>query len=134
MKSKKTDSKTKAKVKIKSLKLHKETIENLSDQDAGAVQGGGSGSRGGGAEQGGSSGGLAQCWVARAVYGEDNPRWALFRDWLMADAPDWFRALYLRHGERFALWLTPHTCLKAVIRCWMDSRIERRSCALTQPA
>ncbi len=30
----------KGKVKLKTLKLHKETLQNLSDQDAGAVRGG----------------------------------------------------------------------------------------------
>ena len=45
MKSKKTEPK--AKVKIKSLKLTKETIENLSDADARAIKGGAvSGSKG----------------------------------------------------------------------------------------
>lgn len=44
MKSKKAKdgSDSKAKVKIKSLKLTKESIRNLSDQDAGNVKGGGS--------------------------------------------------------------------------------------------
>ena len=133
MKSKKTDPKPKAKVKIKNLKLTKETIQNLSDADAGDVKGGGSGSRGGGEQVGGGTL-TAVCWVARAVYGEENPRWLLFRDWLMADAPAWFRALYLRHGERFALWLAPHTGLKAVIRLWMDSRIERKPHAVARLA
>src|SRR5436190_7229462 len=101
MKSKKTKdtaAPSKGKVKIKNLKLTKETIETLSDQDAEGVKGGlwtyGCGA--------------GQCWVARAVYGEDNPRWMLFRDWLMTDSPAWFRALYLRHGERFAAFIAPH--------------------------
>ena len=38
MKNKKSEPK--AKVKIKNLKLHKETVENLSDTDAGGVRGG----------------------------------------------------------------------------------------------
>jgi len=52
----------------------------------------------------------------------------------MEDAPPWFRGLYLRHGERFALWLAPHTALKSVIRLWMDSRIEQKSHAVARPA
>src|SRR4051812_854813 len=105
MKSKKTKQEAaapspKGKVKIKSLKLHKDTIENLSEQEARQVKGG-MGSQ--------TSCTAHQCWVARAVYGEDNPRWLLFRDWLTQDSPAWFHALYLRHGERFALWLAPHT-------------------------
>jgi hypothetical protein len=66
------------------------------------------------------------CWVARAVYGEDNPRWMLFREWLLSDAPAWFRNLYFRRGESFARWITPHEGAKSVIRRWMDSRIERK--------
>jgi flagellar hook-associated protein 2 len=63
------------------------------------------------------------CWVARAVYGPCNPRWLLFRHWLLERAPRWFRALYLRHGERFAAWLSDKPRLRAAIRRWMDSRI-----------
>ena len=40
MKTKKPEPKAKAKVKINSLKLNKETIQNLSDQEANAVKGG----------------------------------------------------------------------------------------------
>ena len=84
----------KGKVKIKNLKITKETVENLSDSDAAIIKGGATWSCAGG--DGGAS--KMQCWVARAVYGEDNPRWMLFRVWLMANAPAWFRGLYLRHG------------------------------------
>ena len=63
------------------------------------------------------------CWVARAVYGARNPRWLVFRFWLLHRAPAWFRALYLRHGERFAGWLADKPWLQAVIRRWMDARI-----------
>ena len=40
MKSKKSEPKAKVKVKIGKLKIHKETIENLSDRDAASVKGG----------------------------------------------------------------------------------------------
>jgi flagellar hook-associated protein 2 len=63
------------------------------------------------------------CWVARAVYGAENPLWIVFRHWLLHRAPSWFRALYLRHGERFALWLGDKPWLRSVIRRWMDGRI-----------
>jgi hypothetical protein len=66
------------------------------------------------------------CWVARAVYGESNPQWRLFREWLLNDAPAWFRNLYIRHGESFAGWLAPHEGLKNIIRRWMDGRIKGR--------
>jgi hypothetical protein len=63
------------------------------------------------------------------VYGEDNPRWLLFRAWLFGDAPAWFRDLYIRHGESFALWIAPHAGIKSVIRRWMDWVIATRRCA-----
>ncbi len=63
------------------------------------------------------------CWVARVVYGAQNPRWLVFRHWLLHRAPVWFRALYLRHGESFAGWLADKPRLQAVIRGWMDARI-----------
>ena len=65
------------------------------------------------------------CWVARAVYGSGNPRWLVFRFWLLQKAPAWFRRLYLRHGERFASWLDDKPRLRHLIRCWMDARIAR---------
>ena len=65
----------------------------------------------------------SSCWVARAVYGVENPRWLLFRFWLLHRAPGWFRALYLRHGERFGAWLGDKPRLRGAIRRWMDTRI-----------
>lgn len=66
----------------------------------------------------------AVCWVAREVYGEDNPKWVMFREWLLTKAPDWFRNLYIKHGERFAAFLRTRPSLKRLIRKWMDSRIK----------
>jgi len=66
------------------------------------------------------------CWVARAVYGDDNPRWMLFRSWLFGEAPAWFRDLYIAKGPGFAEWLSDKPFTKAVIRRWMDRRINRR--------
>ncbi len=68
----------------------------------------------------------APCWVAREVYGINNPRWRMFREWLLADAPVWFRNLYIARGEAFALWVSNKPTLKALIRRWMDSRIQAR--------
>lgn len=63
------------------------------------------------------------CWVARAVYGEADPNWLLFRGWLLVDAPSWFRRFYIRHGARIARWLEPRGYLKVPLRRWMDARI-----------
>jgi hypothetical protein len=64
------------------------------------------------------------CWVAREVYGPSNPRWLLFREWMLTDSPRWLFNLYAKHGEQFANWLKNHTWLKPLIRKWMDSKIK----------
>jgi hypothetical protein len=67
--------------------------------------------------------GQTVCWVAREVFGETNPKWRNFRQWLLTKAPIWFRNLYIRHGEAFAAWLHRHPAMKPPIRLWMESRI-----------
>jgi polysaccharide export outer membrane protein len=63
------------------------------------------------------------CWVAREVYGADDPRWLLFRAWLVAEAPDWLRDLYAAHGEAFAAWIHDKPLVKAAVRALMDLAI-----------
>lgn len=77
-------------------------------------------------------GGIAQgagtayaCWVAREVYGSHNPRWVMFRSWMLEESPSWFRILYLNFGEKFARFISGKPRLKARIRKWMDSKINR---------
>ena len=60
------------------------------------------------------------CWVAREVYGEDNPKWLQFREYLLNDAPKWFMNLYIKYGERFALWIHDKSRLKDSIRGAMN--------------
>ena len=64
------------------------------------------------------------CWVAREVYGVENPKWLQFREWLFEDAPSWFRNLYIKFGERFAGFISNKPVLKSIIRKWMDTRIK----------
>jgi hypothetical protein len=64
------------------------------------------------------------CWVAREVYGIENPQWLMFRAWLLNDAPSWFRKLYIKHGERFAKFISNKPVLKTIIRKWMNTRIK----------
>nr|ADD96023.1 hypothetical protein [uncultured organism MedDCM-OCT-S04-C16] len=66
----------------------------------------------------------ALCWVAREVYGEDNPQWICFRRWLLSKAPNWLLNLYKKHGEKFAGWLSKNEWLKPAVRKFMDSRIK----------
>jgi hypothetical protein len=63
------------------------------------------------------------CWVAREVYGEENPKWIEFRNWMAIEAPAWFRNLYVKFGERIAEFISNKPMLKNVIRRWMDSKI-----------
>lgn len=75
-----------------------------------------------------AAGGAAKsCHVAREVYGIDDPRWMLFRDWLLTESPGWFRAAYIRFGERVATMIRPFPRVKSLIRRWMDSKINRAS-------
>ena len=78
---------------------------------------------------GGAAKGAAMCWVAREVFGQDNPQWLAFRHWLTTRAPRWFHALYWRHGEAFASWIHNKPFLKRIIRRWMEERIA----TLTRP-
>jgi hypothetical protein len=91
----------------------------------------GIGSLVGGAITGGGSFALASatkaaCWVARAVYGEDNPKWLIFRGWMLNESPEWFRSLYLKHGEAFAEFIKDKPMLRAVIQVGMDSVVYPR--------
>lgn len=65
------------------------------------------------------------CWVAREVYGPQNPEWLLFRAWLMTEAPVWLREAYAAHGESFAAWIADKPLMKAVVKAAMDVVVER---------
>jgi hypothetical protein len=82
-----------------------------------------------GAMIGGALSGLGNaigCWVAREVYGNDNPMWLLFRQWLMEDSPDMFRNLYIKYGERFAKFISNKPLIKTIIRNWMTSKVKQK--------
>jgi hypothetical protein len=65
-------------------------------------------------------GAMGICWVAREVYGEEDPRWQQFRHWLLTSAPAWLRDLYIKHGEAFAGVVRKVPALKRVLRPLMD--------------
>lgn len=64
----------------------------------------------------------ALCWVAREVYGQADPKWLQFREWVIGYSPDWFYNAYSKYGERFAKVVNKVPVLKAVIRPFMDSK------------
>ena len=74
----------------------------------------------------GSIGGAAilACWVAREVYGVHNPRWLMFRYWMLNISPFWFRISYLKFGEQIARFIKNKPKLKNRIRKWMDLKIK----------
>tara|TARA_B110000483_G_C18129879_1_gene517179 strand:+ start:269 stop:1198 length:930 start_codon:yes stop_codon:yes gene_type:complete len=66
--------------------------------------------------------GLSACWVAREVYGEDNPKWLQFREWVIGYSPDWFYNAYIKYGEKTAKVVSKAPILKAIIRPFMDAK------------
>jgi len=67
---------------------------------------------------------ISKCWVAREVYGIENPQWIMFRSWLENDSPNWFHNLYIKYGERFAKFISNKPVLKNIIRKWMNTKIK----------
>lgn len=66
----------------------------------------------------------AACWVAREVYGADNPRWTEFRHWLLNEAPDDIRETYLAYGPAVAEAIRGDDEAKALFRADMDAILE----------
>jgi len=64
------------------------------------------------------------CWVAREVYGIENPKWLEFREWMLNDAPSWFRNMYIKYGERTAKFISNKPRVKSIIRKWMNTKIK----------
>jgi len=64
------------------------------------------------------------CWVAREVYGIENPKWLEFREWMLNDSPSWFRNTYIKYGERFAKFISNKPRVKSIIRKWMNTKIK----------
>jgi len=63
------------------------------------------------------------CWVAREVYGNDNPKWLQFREWMLTKASDNLRNFYIKHGEKIAESIRNKPKIKSIIRKWMDGKI-----------
>lgn len=64
------------------------------------------------------------CWVAREIYGEDNPKWVQFRTKFLNEAPDELVANYIRHGEELAEVVKVNPELRAEIKADMDAFME----------
>ena len=66
--------------------------------------------------------GSAMCWVAREVYGENDPKWLQFREWVIGYSPNWFYKAYSKYGEKMAAVVAKVPALKVVIRPFMDAK------------
>ena len=66
----------------------------------------------------------AFCWVAREVYGEDDPRWLKVRDFMLTEAPAKLRNLYLDVGPKVAEAIRANPGRKAEYRAVMDDILE----------
>jgi len=62
------------------------------------------------------------CWVAREVYGEQDPKWMQFREWVIGHSPDWFYKSYSKYGEKFAKVVRKVPAIKIILRPFMDAK------------
>ena len=69
------------------------------------------------------------CWVARAIFGEDDPRWVMFMNWLHSPrCPSLLRRLYLRFGQRLAPIIKNSRVLNGIVRHLMENAIHENCC------
>ena len=71
-----------------------------------------------------ASGYTGPCWVAREVYGINNRKWLLFRNYLFNESPSWFKNIYIKYGEKFANFISNKPLLKSIIKLWMNKKIK----------
>ena len=64
------------------------------------------------------------CWVAREVYGVQDPTWVVFRNWMLHKAPKWLYNTYAKYGESFAKYISNKPVLKATIKLLMNKAIK----------
>ena len=70
------------------------------------------------------------CWVAREVYGKNDPRWFVFRMWVKFDAPEWFQNIYGKYGKKYATFISDKPILKNVTKYLMDFVVEKKRSAV----
>ena len=64
------------------------------------------------------------CWVAREVYGPENPKWLEFREYMVERAPWWLNRLYWKFGQRFAAFISNKPRTKKFLQKIMDKLVE----------
>ena len=60
------------------------------------------------------------CWVARAIFGKNNPKWKQARNFILNIGPNWFRNIYLKHGESFAKKVEKSKVLKLALKPFFE--------------
>lgn len=65
------------------------------------------------------------CWVARAVYGEDDMRWLFARHYVLNIGPGWFKRLYRKYGERLGAFVKKHPAVRAAVKPIFDRFVRR---------
>jgi hypothetical protein len=63
------------------------------------------------------------CWVAREVYGAENPAWRQFRDWLLGSGSAEFVNFYKTNGAEISREIARQPKTKELIRHLMDAVI-----------
>lgn len=79
-----------------------------------------------GIDSGVFGGGASFCWVAREVYGADDPRWLVFRGWMLTEAPASLRDVYGAFGPDVAAWIHGRPAAKAALRFLMNTVVDPR--------
>ena len=69
------------------------------------------------------------CWAAREAYGEDNPKWLRFREWIIGKAPASVREAYRLNAPRLAERMKDSPALKMQVRAIMDDILAQSSAA-----
>lgn len=65
--------------------------------------------------------GATVCWISRAAFGADNPRWIKFREWMLTKAPGPLLEVYLKFGPAIAKRIEDRPYRRAQYRRVMDS-------------
>lgn len=61
--------------------------------------------------------GITACWVARELFGSwEHPNTIAARHFILNIGPVWFKDLYIKHGERFAEFISDKPLVKAIIK------------------
>ena len=66
------------------------------------------------------------CWVAREIYGINNYKWIIFRDWLYSsNGPVWLQKIYTKYGRQFAKFISNKSIIKKFIKYLMDTVVNK---------